>query len=440
MKRPLSPPPLARLFERHGKRLPDILQANLGPTVNGQYLHWDKLRHLEPPQGLNHEQWWFGVKMAREHLSRPLPLLDTAGAPFRFVLTPQILEVLHQIDSRATGRITMPEPVVNPAMRARFLFRSLVEEAITSSQLEGASTTREQAMEMLRSGRQPGDKSGQMIFNNLKGMEFIRAHQREPLTPELVLQIHRLLTAGTLAADEVGRLRVPGEARISVVSNTTGAVLHDPPPAEQLPERLVRMCRFANAEDEEEFLHPVIRAILLHLWLGYDHPFEDGNGRAARAIFYWAMLNRGYWLLEFVSISTVLRCASVQYGQSYLYTETDGNDATHFVAYQFDVIRRALKVLEQYLERKTRQVEETEGLLKDRGEFNHRQLALLSHALRRPNAEFTIQSHRVSHGVAYATARADLLDLVGRGLLEDRSIGRAAHFFPGKLIYGLVGQ
>lgn len=439
MKLPLSPPPFEQLIRRHGKRLGDILQANLGPTHNGKYLHWDKLRHLNPPSGLNHEQWWLSLKMARGQISRRLPLVNTAGAPFRFVLTPQILEALHHIDSRGSGRIAMPEPVVNPAMRDRFLFHSLVEEAITSSQLEGAATTRKQAMEMFRSGRQPRNKSEQMIFNNLKGMEFIRAHQREPLTPDLVLDIHRELTAGTINDGVVGRLQVPGEARISVVSNTTGEVLHTPPPAEQLPERMEQMCRFANAQDKEEFLHPIIRAILLHLWLGYDHPFEDGNGRTARALFYWAMLNRGYWLFEFISISAILRRASAQYGRSYLYTETDDNDGTYFVIYQLEVILRALKALEQYLEKKTRQIEETESLLKDRGDFNHRQLALLSHALRNPTAEFTIQSHRVSHGIAYATARADLLDLVGRGLLEERKIGRAAHFFPGRRL-GSMGS
>jgi hypothetical protein len=42
------------------------------------------------------------------------------------------------------------------------------------------------------------------------------------------------------------------------------------------------------------FIHPVMRAITLHFWLAYDHPFCDGNGRTARALFYWSMLKQGY--------------------------------------------------------------------------------------------------------------------------------------------------
>ncbi len=440
MKRPASPPSMRSVYSGKEKGIMDILNAGIGPVHNGKYLHWDKIRHLDPPEGLTHEQWWYGIKLSRMQIMRPLPLVDKHADQFGLTLTPQILEALHHIDSRCSGRVAMPEQVVNPATRERFLFRSLVEEAITSSQLEGASTTRKRAMEMFRSGRQPNDKSEQMIFNNMQAMEFIREHKKEKLTPNLVLRIHEELTAGTLTTDAVGRIQKPGEERVNVVSNTTGEILHTPPPAEQLPGLLEKMCKFANAEDEDEFLHPVIRAILLHFWLGYIHPFEDGNGRTARALFYWAMLHRDYWLFEFISISTILRRASAQYGRSFLYTETDSNDATYFVIYQLEVLGRALKSLEHYLVKKTKQIEEAETLLVNQGNFNYRQLALLSYALRNPDAEFTIQSHRVSHGVAYATARADLLDLTGQELLDERRIGKAAHFFPGKKLYGLSAR
>lgn len=437
MKRPLSPPPFPELFSRHRDSLPDVLAHGIGPVVEGNYLHWDELRHRMPPADLDHERWWLGIKISRTAFRRILPLTDAANRPFFVVLTPQVIDALHEIDSLAAGRIAMPEPVTNPATRARFLFRSLVEEAITSSQLEGASTTRKKAMEMLRSGRQPADKSERMIFNNLRGMELIREHQGEPLSPQLVLSIHRELTRGTIPSDFVGRLQAPDDERVRVVSNDTGEVLHTPPSADMLPIRLKRMCDFANAEGEKEFLHPVLRAILLHLWLGYDHPFEDGNGRAARALFYWSMLHEGYWLFEFISISAILRRASAQYGRSYLYTETDENDATYFVTYQLEVILRALKALERYLEKKTQQIESADQILKNSGTFNYRQLALLSHALRNPDAEYTVNSHKVSHGIAYATARADLFDLVTRGFLDERRIGRAAHFFVGKQLFEL---
>jgi len=139
-----------------------------------------------------------------------------------------------------------------------------------------------------------------------------------------------MMTRGTLPDELCGQLQKPGDERVHVASNVTGEILHEPPAAKELPARLERLCDFANKQIEgESFLHPVIRAILVHLWLAYDHPFVDGNGRTARALFYWAMLREGYWLFEFISISMLLKKASAQYGRSFLYTKTDDYDATY---------------------------------------------------------------------------------------------------------------
>jgi Fic family protein len=439
MKRPIRAPDTHQLVVKYRNSLGEILEA-AQPTVNGKYLHFDELRHRESPEGLNHEQWWLGIKFARRAGTSKLPLQDKNGVTFKYSMTPEILEALHTIDSKAAGRIAMPESVTTPGPRERFLVRSLVEEAITSSQLEGASTTRAAAMDMIRSGRSPSNKSERMIFNNVETMGFIRDHQKDPMTPQLVLQIHRKIADGTLSDDAVGRLQTPADERIHVSSHVSGEILHQPPPADQLADRLAQMCTFANGQGHGEFLHPVIRAVVLHLWLGYDHPFEDGNGRVARALFYWAMLHHGYWLFEFISISNILRKASAQYGRSYLFTETDENDATYFILYQLEVIKRALHAAERYLELKTKQITESERLLRDQGEFNYRQLALLSHALRKPHAEYTVKSHQVSHDVAYATARADLRDLVARGLLEEFHPrgARAVVYKPSRALAAMV--
>ena len=56
----------------------------------------------------------------------------------------------------------------------RFLVNSLMEEAIRSSQLEGATTSRRVAKEMLRTGREPRDRSERMIANNYRALQFMR--------------------------------------------------------------------------------------------------------------------------------------------------------------------------------------------------------------------------------------------------------------------------
>ena len=272
-----------------------------------------------------------------------------------------------------------------------------------------------------------------MIANNYQALQYVRHNRLQPITPSRIFELQSILTDGTLdTPDGAGRFRRDDEA--IVVEDETGTILHHPPVERELPARLVTLCAFANGEgaDSTEFLHPVVRAILVHFGLAYDHPFVDGNGRTARALFYWVMAREGYWLCEFVSISRILKKARAQYARAFLYTETDDNDATYFILYQLKVLTRAIADLHAYLARKATEIREVDDLLRHshrlRAELNNRQLDLLTHAMKNPHGEYTIESHRRAHDVAYATARGDLFDLAERTLLERRKRGRSFMF------------
>jgi Fic family protein len=436
MKIPQVPPSLSELLGHPdaADRIRRVLEAGaLRPTHEGRYLHWEKLRRLTPPDALSHEEWWLGTKMARQAMYRPIPLRDRKGEPFRHALADPVLEAISGIDRDASGRIEVGEQVTNPEVRDRYLVTSLIEEAASSSILEGAATTLERAKEMIRSGRPPRDKSERMVLNNYEAMRRIRELSDRPLSAEFVLDLHRMVTEGTLEDPAAaGRLRRPGERadEIVVTDRTDGTTLHIPPDAVELPARLERMCEFANEDSAEPYLHPVLRAILLHFWLAYDHPFVDGNGRTARALFYWSMLRRGYWLMSFVSVSSLLTKAPARYGRSFLYTETDENDLTYFLLFQLEILRRAIDELHKFLARKTKEIRAVERLLRPSVGLNHRQLALLGHAIRHPGARYTIESHQTSHDVVYQTARTDLHELTDKGLLVRRKTGRRFVYSP----------
>lgn len=213
-----------------------------------------------------------------------------------------------------------------------------------------------------------------------------------------------------------------------MVQDQEGQLLHRPPDAHELEARLQALCDFANGSHDTEFLHPVIRAIVLHFWLAYDHPFVDGNGRTARALFYWSMAAQGYWLCEYISISRVLMKSPTQYYRAFLYSEHDDNDATYFILNQLKVVQQAIEDLHAYLSDKSGEMARTEALfgrtLQERFNANARQLALLNHALKHPQFAYTIGAHQRSHGVSYETARVDLLSLADAKLLELRKRGR----------------
>lgn len=412
----------------HSQRLRDIMRVRAEGVASGDYIHWDKLRHLTPPYGLSPKEWWMGLKLARGPLIRELPLRDPQGAPFGYGTPDGVQRLLHYVDQHCAGEVAMDELVANDDQaRHRYLVNSLMEEAIRSSQLEGATTTRQVAKELLRTGREPVDRSERMILNNYRALEYMRSEMGERLFPEAVLELHRILTEGTLDdPSAAGRLQTPDEDRIAVVEVLDGSVMHTPPPAQELPARLQALCDFANQDEDasESFIHPVVRAILLHFWLAYDHPFQDGNGRTARALFYWYMRTHGYWLAEYLSISRILREAPAQYSRAFLLTETDDGDTTYFLLHQLKTIKRAVEELHVYLSRKADEIRDVERLIEGSDGLNHRQLALLGNALRHPDSVYSYQSHAGDHRVTHETARNDLLDLERRSLLMRRKAGR----------------
>lgn len=429
-----SPPSLESLVEKLGGVL--MPSADSVPTATGgdPYPHWDRIRHLRPPEGLSVEQWWLLIKLSRLMDRRPIALTDAAGSRFSFGTPDAAMRLLRTIDQRCAGQIAMPAVMTGGQIaQQRFIVNSRIEEAIRSSQLEGATTTRRVAKEMLRTRREPATKSERMILNNYEAMQFVRDGIGPELTPEDVLALHAIITEGTLGdASMSGRLQTSEDERIAVVNSITGKPVHTPPPARELERRMAAMCEFANSEDAKDaFTHPAFKAVILHFWLAYDHPFVDGNGRTARALFYWYMLQRDYWLVEFLSISRVLRAAPAKYAKAFLYTETDDNDLTYFLINQLDVLVKATDDLDEYLQRKADEIDQVEHLSRDAHLFNRRQLALLGLAIKDPAARFSFQSHASSHGVTHETARGDVTFLWEVGLLVRSKEGRNFVFTPG---------
>ncbi len=429
MKIPQRPPSPERIQASLSAQLAKDASV-LSARPEDRYLHWDEMRRRSPPEGLDHETWWSILKLGRLLARSLVPLQDASGSAFGWSSTDAISEQLHAIDLWAGGHVGFTEPIATREAQSQYYLSSLITEAITSSQLEGASTTREVAEEMLLSKRKPRDTGERMIVNNYLTMKRIHELKTEPLTPALVFDLHRLVTADTLERPEAaGRLRRADE-RIAVVDNDD-QVLHTPPPADTLPARLRTLCDFANEKTPKGFLHPALRAIVLHFWLAYDHPFVDGNGRTARALFYWSMLRSGYWLFEYVSISEVILRAPVKYGRAFLLTETDDNDLTYFIHYHLEVIRESLDTLKRFIAKKANDVRTLDGILHlaaDR--FNHRQRELLSHALRHPTEVYTIAGHQARQAVVYQTARTDLLGLADAGLLAKNEAGKKLVFRP----------
>ena len=412
------------------QRLGEILRET-SMLAAGRYLHWDDMRHREPPKGLSLEEWWMGTRMARLSAREIMPFTTGEGLPFSLVHAAPVRQGLHEIDRKLgmSGPRSQVRDLVEGNGRKHLLANSIVEEAIRSSQLEGASTTRRVAREMIRRGRRPKTHGERMILNNYRAMERVGelARRDRGLGRADVFELHRILMDGARDSGMAGRFRRASD-EIVVTLVRSDETAHVPSEAGELPARMDQLLAFANDETPEPWIHPVIRAILLHFMIGYDHPFVDGNGRLARSLFYWSMVRQGYSLARYLAVSGILRNAPAKYARAYLHTETDGGDLTYFVDYHVGVIIRSVDALSAYVDRKMSDIRAIEDRLRGSPEWNHRQVQLLGHALRNPGFRYTVKSHGTSHGVTANTARADLVKLAAAGLLAATRLGRRQEF------------
>lgn len=432
MKIPEKAPNWIKILSENAKEVVKVGFSEKGKALlqraNKDYLYWDKFKYLKMPSRISPEIAWTYLKLNRNNHINKIPLLSTHQKPFGFWLPDSTLRELHYIDQQAGGHILVEEPSLDASSKERYLISSLMEEAIASSQIEGAATTRKKAKEMLRSKRKPQSKADQMIINNYNTIMKIKELVGEPLTPEMINYLQGSITRDTLDDPSCGgRIRKHNES-IEVVDIMDGKPLHTPPPANELPKRINLLCEFANRKEDDKFIHPVIKAVLLHFWLAYDHPYVDGNGRTARALFYWYVLSNKYWMFEYLSISRIILRSKIQYSRAYLYSEIDDFDATYFVLYHLRAIHFAIEELIKYLARKQDELREITHHLRIYPGLNHRQHALINHALKHPGYHYSVESHKNSHGIVYETARIDLIKLVNLGFLEQFRVGKTYYF------------
>ncbi len=377
----------------------------------GRYLYWDKFRYRVDEDDDPQKAWW-AVKFARNNIRKPIMLFDKNNEPFYYCLPDSLEAKLYTISERSRRGIT---PI--DAIKRDFLISSLIaEEAISSSQLEGASTTRKVAKEMLAHRRKPQNKDEEMILNNYLLMQEIKRIKDEELSVDMILDLHAIATRGNHTNGNIpGRLRTSDEI---VIMDREDNILHKPPEYGTLISRLQRLCNFANerhlGEENREFINPIVKAMILHFMIGYEHPFADGNGRTARALFYWYMLKSGFDFFEYISISSLLKEAPKQYTLAYLYSEMDDNDLTYFLYYQADIILRAIDALFGYLEKKSEEFEEMTEILRGTSlaeALNFVQKDIIKKAIKHPGRVFNALEISADYDISPNTARKYLNEL-----------------------------
>ena len=405
------------------------VDAGLVPIINKintDYEYWDKVKYKPLPKGYTPEMLWTFVKASR--LRGMIPVWDKYG--INLCVTSQMQRICHDFDMKF-GSFWEADNDSQSSEKKYYLSSSLMEEAIYSSKMEGASTTRIVAKEMLRKKKSPQNKAQQMIVNNYTTIQYIVEHKDEPLTEKGLLYIHRLMTEKTLDnPEDAGRFRTNNN--VVVANMLEGDIVHTPPTFEEIPEFVTTLCDFFNNENHSTFIHPIIKGIIIHFMVAYMHPFVDGNGRTARALFYWYMLKENYKLTEYMSISRVIAKSKTSYEKSFRYTENDGNDMGYFVAYNLRALEISFQQLRDYIQRKQQEKKAASAFMKA-GNINQRQALVLQRLTEEPDTIFTVKDLQEQFSVSSMTARKDLSDLVRQGYLEEIAINKVTRGYIGSI-------
>ena len=386
--------------------------------INDKYEYWDKVKYKKLPNGYSPQILWSHVRALR--LINSQVVWSKYG--IRLFVTNAMQRMCHEFDMMFGGFWEANTPTPENE-KLHYIASSLMEEAIFSSQMEGAATTRAVAKDMLKKGLSPQNKSQQMIHNNFQTIQYITEHKHEPLTKESIQLLHNLMTTKTLKnAADAGRFRTEDDD-VVVENQITGEVVHTPPPAAEIPDFIDELCTFFNGTNDGMFVHPIIRGIIIHYMIAYVHPFVDGNGRTARALFYWYMLKENYWLTEYMSISRVIARSKRSYEDAFMYSEIDGNDIGYFVAYNLRVLELSFRQLKVYIERKQKEKQAANVFLKV-GNINERQALIIQYFVNNPQLVVTVKEMQERFAVTPMTARQDLIGLIHKGYIREIALNR----------------
>lgn len=392
---------------------------------SSEYLYWDEFKYKKDlPFPEDPVKSWKSVRFIRKMRSKGICIHEYC---FQYYLTSSLQKQLHEFDMKMyRAAEIIYKDALGALEKTDHLSLSLYNEAVASSQIEGASTTTEVALEMLKSQRKPRNESEQMIFNNLRAIRYIQENLEKEIRKSFLIELHAIMTANTSAKHCAGSYR---KSPIYVKDHIDGEIAHIPPSWEKIEDLMEDVFKFIN--DQKNFIHPIVKASMIHFLVGYIHPFIDGNGRTARALFYWYLLKNDYTLIKNLSISRAIIRSRIQYDKAFLKTEYDNNDLTYFILYSMKALNQAFDKMVDYYDKKKEnnilKIALSDSLSQMKGLLIRKAKTLAYLYVDRPK-NFSLKDYAYVSGVSRATARKDLSDLVRLGYLKEEKSSRNSVF------------
>ena len=356
---------------------------------------------------------WPEILSARKEGAVTLPLCAWNGTPYWYSPTGDFLSAgNHLAEIARTRDLNRSELYLHDD--------GIVDEAYYSSVIEGAYSTRQRAHELIRSKEPPKDLSERMVLNNYRALQFVLEHLDGPINDAVILEIGRLLTDGTLDMDTSPGYRT---GPVSVVSGAE-EVVYRAPDAEYVGPMMQQLLAYIANPD----IHPVVKACVSHIYFVTIHPFNDGNGRTARALSCMILLKAGYDFFRQVPISGLLLQERSRYYKAIRMAQApeNGYDFTYFMDYYADMLLRTTEQMHHHVAA-AQQLQALEKALPESG-GRSRILRGAGWIVSEDIQTISTEKWQKKFGISFETARQDLKTLCESGFLTMRTVGRK-HFY-----------
>lgn len=357
---------------------------------------------------------WQQLQISRRENGVKIPLKDQEDKDLFFSLTEELKKKVVAVDDLARNNFfdNLDENEKIDLIRA-----AQEDEAFYSSVIEGAHTTKKRTKELVEKGLEPKNKDERMVLNNYKALMFILENLHRDIDEDIIIKIYQKVTEGTLDEEELGYRNNQNYVR------SLNEVVYEPPKYEEVPKLMKDLVKFIN-DDSEDLLHPLIKALILHFDFVYIHPFNDGNGRTARALTYMYLLKSGYHFFKFFSISSLLKEFRGNYYKAIKNVEDYDSDVTYFIEFYLDMMEKSIKKVSsdfrnQYLLKVIKEKILNKGL-----ELNSRQVKSLEKIIKVNKKNVDIAFYMSLNKVVQETARKDLQELVEMEILQVTKLGK----------------
>ena len=344
------------------------------------------------------------------------------------LLTERLAEVRHR-QGRLIGRMES----LGFQFRAEAVLQTLTEDVLKSSEIEGEMLDREQVRSSIarRLGMDIGGLTAadRQVEGVVEMMLDATQHYAEPLTEERLFSWHAALfpTARSgMMKITVGAWRDDKSGPMQVVSGAIGKerVHYEAPEAMRLKTEMDKFLEWFNKDDSMDL---VLKAGIAHLWFVTIHPFDDGNGRIARAIADMALARSEKSAQRFYSMSAQIRQERKAYYEILEATQKADLEITRWLEWFLDCLNRAFDRAETTLAtvlRKARFWEQHAGT-----SFNDRQRNLINQMLNGFEGKLTSSKWAKLTKCSHDTALRDIEDLVRKGVLvKDAAGGRSTSY------------